>query len=293
MDIDNSLFLIDKKAGRTSHDEVDIVRSALWKAGLKAKVGHSGTLDPKVTGLLVVGIGKGTRMLEYMLDAPKQYTGEILFHESVTREQLEKAIEHFVGNIEQLPPRRSSVKRELRTRAIYSIEILEFSTRKATLQCRVEKGTYIRKLFHDIGEYMNTKSHMGDLHRTHVGPYVIDEKTLSAEEFKIMVMAAHSHIPFLSSIYRKKLSQHVLSMTSALPDVPQLTLWPEIERHLTSGEPLFVPGVQRVDSFKKNDLVQIISDQQKLIALGYAEMDSDEIQFNEKGLAIKMHKVFL
>ena len=126
------LVLINKQAGRTSHDEVAIVKRALKKIGVDTKVGHSGTLDPKVTGLLVVGLGKGTKVLEYMLLSEKVYEGEIIFHKSITREQLDDAIKKFTGTVKQLPPQKSSVKRVERERDVYALEVLEFDSMKVS-----------------------------------------------------------------------------------------------------------------------------------------------------------------
>ncbi len=111
--LDGSFFVIDKVPGRTSHDEVFKIRKSLLKnLNLKIKVGHSGTLDPKVTGVLVCGLGLATRALEYVLLSKKVYRAEFLFHGKIERELFGKKLESFLGKIRQLPPVRSAVKRE-------------------------------------------------------------------------------------------------------------------------------------------------------------------------------------
>ena len=165
----NSLIIIDKKAGITSHDEVYNLRRILENK----KIGHSGTLDPKVTGILVMGIGKGLKILEYMLLSEKVYEAEFLFHAEISQEKFEKTRKEFLGKISQLPPVKSSVKREVREREIYDLKILDFdkNNRWVKLRTAVERGTYIRKLAHDMGKKIGTIISMGDLRRIQVGKF--------------------------------------------------------------------------------------------------------------------------
>lgn len=118
----NSLIVIDKKAGITSHDEIYNLRRIF---NIK-KIGHSGTLDPKVTGLLIMGIGKGTKVLEYMLLSEKRYLAEFIFHKEIERKKFEKILKKFIGKIIQLPPVKSAVKREEREREVYKMDILDY-----------------------------------------------------------------------------------------------------------------------------------------------------------------------
>ena len=172
--INRGLFIVDKKNGVTSHDEVFKLRKNLTKSfDKKIKTGHSGTLDPKVTGVLVLGSGKGTKVLEYILLSKKQYLAEFLFHKKVEKKRFEKSIKKFLGKIDQLPPIKSSVKRETRQREVYDLSILNFSDdgRYARVFCSVERGTYIRKLAHDIGQDMGVVTSMGELERIRAGVF--------------------------------------------------------------------------------------------------------------------------
>lgn len=172
--IERGIFVIDKKAGRTSHDEVHFLRKKITEnLGKKIKVGHSGTLDPKVTGVLVLGTGKGTKILEYILLSKKEYIAEFLFHKKVEEIFFRENLKKFLGKIKQIPPVKSSVKREEREREVYDLKILNFSNdgRYARIFCSVERGTYIRKLAHDLGEEMGIKTSMGDLKRTRAGVF--------------------------------------------------------------------------------------------------------------------------
>jgi H/ACA ribonucleoprotein complex subunit 4 len=172
--IERGIFIIDKEAGRTSHDEVYFLRKKITNlSGKKNKVGHSGTLDPKVTGVLVLGTGRGTKILEYILLSKKEYIAEFLFHQKVEENFFKENLRKFLGKIKQIPPVKSAVKREEREREIYNLKILNFSDdgRYARIFCSVERGTYIRKLAHDLGEEMGIKTSMGDLKRTRAGVF--------------------------------------------------------------------------------------------------------------------------
>ena len=177
---ENSLILIDKKGGITSHDEVYNLRRIFH---IK-KIGHSGTLDPKVTGLLVMGLGKATKILEYMLLSEKVYEAEFIFHQKISRDKFEEVRKKFLGKISQLPPVKSSVKREWREREIYNLEILDYdkNERWVKLKTAVERGTYIRKLAHDMGEEIGIRIHMGDLRRIQVGVFTEKDNFISSEK---------------------------------------------------------------------------------------------------------------
>jgi len=187
--LEKSLLVIDKKDGRTSHDEVAILRKKISEIlkKKKIKVGHSGTLDPKVTGVLVVGLGKATRVLEYILLSEKKYIAEFLFHQEISENIFLENMKKFVGKIRQLPPRKSAVKREVREREVYEMKVLDFDkekNRKAEILCSVERGTYIRKLAHDLGEEIGVQISMGDLRRIQAGVYSLENSNfIQTEKF--------------------------------------------------------------------------------------------------------------
>ncbi|MCD4666961.1 RNA-guided pseudouridylation complex pseudouridine synthase subunit Cbf5, partial [archaeon] len=112
---------LNKPAGPTSHQVTDYVKKIF---GLK-KAGHSGTLDPNVTGVLPIAFGRGTRVVQVLLKSGKEYIGLMHLHKEASLEDIQKVVIKFTGNIEQLPPIRSAVKRRLRTRKIYYLNILE------------------------------------------------------------------------------------------------------------------------------------------------------------------------
>jgi tRNA pseudouridine55 synthase len=197
----DGVLVIDKPAGITSHDVVDDVRRRL---GAK-KVGHGGTLDPDATGVLVIGVGRATRLLAYSQRAPKRYTAVAVFGATTTtqdasgqvvsrvgaaidREDVERTAKEFTGAIEQVPPMVSAVKlggeplyrkarrgeeveRRARPVTIYDLEVTGFDGDgpRATLDVRCSAGTFVRTLIHDIGARIGCGAYLESLRRTEAG----------------------------------------------------------------------------------------------------------------------------
>ncbi len=142
------IILLDKPPGPTSHETV-----AWTKRLLKLpKIGHSGTLDPQVSGVLPLGLGEATKALGVLLYGPKEYHALGRVHSLPSKEKLKEIVEMFQGEIFQKPPQRSAVLRQTRTRTIYEFEVLEQKERLLLTRILCEAGTYIRKLYYDIGE---------------------------------------------------------------------------------------------------------------------------------------------
>lgn len=204
--------IIDKPAGCTSHDVVDQVRKALGTR----KVGHAGTLDPDATGVLVLGVGLGTKLLQFVTGADKTYHGEIVFGvETSTLDaagevlatyemtldpaDVSAATEQFVGAIEQIPPMVSAVKvdgkrlhelaregkeidREPRPVTVHRFDVSPTDdplVYRAEVHC--SSGTYIRTLAADLGTALGGGAHLRNLRRTSVGSFTLDDAT-SIEE---------------------------------------------------------------------------------------------------------------
>ena len=199
------LLNVYKPAGPTSHDLVAWVRRG---TGVK-KVGHGGTLDPAVTGVLVLCLGPATRLSEYLLGSPKTYVarvhfgvqtntydaeGEIVARDPrpISREQVEAALTGFRGPIAQVPPLYSAIKRggrklyelaragqtvelEARPVTIHRLELLAWEPPVATLEVICSAGTYIRSLAHDLGQAVGVGAHLAALERTASGRFTAAE----------------------------------------------------------------------------------------------------------------------
>ncbi len=172
------VLFIDKPIGITSNKVCEIVKKILNEK----KVGHTGTLDPNVSGMLILLIGKATRLYS-IFNLPKIYVGVGKLHKDVNIKYLREIIrKKFIGEIEQIPPKRSKVKRELRKRKIYYFKILEKQGRYFLFKIKCEAGTYVRKLLHDVGEYVNG-CQMIELRRIGIGNFK-EDMCISLEEFE-------------------------------------------------------------------------------------------------------------
>jgi tRNA pseudouridine55 synthase len=203
-------LLIDKPAGPTSHDVVDAIRR---KFGIK-KVGHCGTLDPNATGLLIIVLGRGTKLSEKLMGDDKVYEGTIKFGEStnsydadgeltgslpvppMTLDQLNDEAAKFVGDVMQTPPMVSAIKkggvplyklarkgveveREPRLIHIYSFRFTDYLEPVGTFKLACTKGTYVRSVAHDIGQKLGCGAHLATLRRSVSGRFdVMDAKPL-------------------------------------------------------------------------------------------------------------------
>jgi tRNA pseudouridine55 synthase len=204
----DGLVVVDKGPGWTSHDVVAKLRGVYGQK----RVGHAGTLDPDATGVLLVGLGRVTRLLRYLQEAGKEYRGRVVFgvatdtldgagavlertEMSFTRAELDAAARAFVGDTEQVPPMVSALK--VGGRRLYELaragEEVERAARpvhigelvvedlepgaypEATIRVACSSGTYIRTLAADLGAALGGCAHLGSLRRLRVGSFTLDE----------------------------------------------------------------------------------------------------------------------
>src|SRR5215472_8516885 len=209
-------ILIDKPAGPTSHDVVDAIRR---KFGIK-KVGHCGTLDPNATGLLLIVLGRGTKLSEKLMSDDKVYEGTMKFGETtdsydadgelvtslpvppLTVEQLNQAAAEFVGDIMQTPPMVSAVKkdgvplyklarkgvevqREPRLIHIYNFRFSSYAEPFGQFRMACTKGTYVRSVAHELGQKLGCGAHLTTLRRTRSGKFDISNAIQFEEVMKL------------------------------------------------------------------------------------------------------------
>jgi len=272
---------INKPKGPTSHQVSDYVKKIL---NIK-KAGHSGTLDPAVTGSLVITLGNATKVTQVLLKGGKEYLCLMHLHKPVEKKKIKETMEKFIGEIIQLPPVKSSVKRQKRKRSIYYIKILEIEEQDVLFYAGTEAGTYIRKLCHDIGQKLEVGAHMAQLIRTKVGPY--NEKTMySLHELK-------DAYEFYKEGNEKELKKIILPVETAIQHMPKIWVLDTTVDSLTHGADLNIPGISKLNEFSKNERVVILTLKNELVALAESELSSEEIIENEKGLAAKTKKVFI
>ena len=282
--INYGIVNINKCQGPTSHQVSDYVQKIL---GIK-KSGHSGTLDPNVHGLLPVALGRATRIVQGLLKSGKEYVGIMHLHKDVGETKLKEAIKNnFTGKIKQIPPLKSAVKRVKREREIYYFEILEKDGQDVLFIVGCEAGTYIRKLIHDLGQKLKIGAHMLELRRTKAGPF--DEKTLFT--LQDLTDAFYFYKNEKNDKFLRKIIQPV---ENAIAHQPKIWVFDTTVDTLCHGADLNIPGISKLnDQINKNDIVAIMTLKEELVALGTAQLASEEIMEKEKGLAVKTERVFM
>ena len=265
---------IDKPPGPTSHQVSEMVKKVL----AVPKAGHSGTLDPKVTGCLPVGINRAAKLNFLTLSAGKEYVGIAHFHDDVSEADIRRAFARFTGVIMQTPPIKSAVKREARPRTIYELIALEIDGRDVLFRAQVEGGTYIRKLVHDIGAYLKAGAHMGDLRRTKAGSF--DESSL------VLLHDLRDALAYWKETGDEKPLRSMLQPPErAVEHVARVEIDRDAARAVCHGAYLAVPGVLSYSDFEKDDSVVMFADD-LLIGYGTALMSSEDLAHLEKGLLI-------
>lgn len=276
-----SFLLVDKQPGWTSHDVVAKVRR---HAG--TKVGHAGTLDPTATGLLVLGLGRSTRLLRFVQDLPKEYLatailgvatdtldaeGAVLSREPlpVGGDEVATVMARFVGTIEQVPPMVSArkvggrrlyaiaregreVERDPRPVTIHELELLEITPGEypeVTFRVVCSSGTYVRTLADDIARALGGRAHLGALRRLRGG--------------SLRVEAAHRVEEIVAAADRGELDPWLLDPAEALVDLPAARLPAELLRAVAHGRAVpttVLPGVGRGP-------VRILDEEGRLVAV--------------------------
>jgi H/ACA ribonucleoprotein complex subunit 4 len=251
-----SIININKPSGPLSRDVDQRIRK-LFKVD---KVGHAGTLDPKVSGVLVVALDEATKILKFLMKSDKEYEGIMYLHNDISKDVIEKTIkEKFLGQITQKPPVHSQVARKKRKRIIYSFDISGKDGKDVSFRTKVESGTYIRKLIHDLGEELGIGAHMKYLKRTRTGKFKIED-SYEIEEIEKAYKSWKKGddeplreilIPMEKAIDLKK----VVIKNSSVPQV----------RH---GSPIKRNDIIEKDDLKLGEDVGIFSESGKLIGLG-------------------------
>ncbi len=281
--IEYGVVNIDKPAGPTSHQVSAYVKQILHIN----KAGHSGTLDPNVTGVLAVALGRATKVVQGLLTAGKEYVCIMHLHTPISEERIRKAIESFLGTISQLPPLKSAVKREVRERDIYYIDILEIDGQDVLFKVGCEAGTYIRKLCTDIGKKLGTNGHMAELRRTKAGPF--NESTLvTLQELQ------DAYIFWKEDNNENYLRKCIQRIENAVAHLPKMWISDYAVDSLCHGSALNAPGVAKLESeIKYNDIVAIMTLKDELVAIGKAKMNSNELMMKEKGVCALVDAVFM
>ena len=280
--IENGIVNLDKPAGPTSHQVSAYLKQIL---GL-SKAGHSGTLDPNVTGVLPVCLLGATKAVHTLLSAGKEYVCVMHMHKELTETEVRNACAAFSGKIKQLPPVKSAVKRQIREREIYYLDIMEIEGKDVLFRTGVQGGTYIRKLVDDIGKKVGG-AHMAELRRTKAGPF--KEDTLAT--LQDVADAWHYYKSQGNDKFIRKIVQPV---ENGIVHLPKIWIVDSAVDTISHGASLKIPGISKLESgINKEDTVAVLTLKGELVCYGTARMTSDEIMEAHRGMAVKTERVFM
>ena len=274
------IIVIDKPRGPSSH------QVTAWAGEiLGTHVGHSGTLDPQVSGVLLVMTGRAVRLAPLLLRHEKEYVCLVRLHADVPRGRIDEVMQEFVGKIYQRPPRKSAVARNLRIRTIHSLEVLDVEGRLVLFRVSCDAGTYIRSLCHHIGLVLGTGAHMQELRRTRSGPFTeMDACTL--QDLTDAALAWKNGNPAL-------LEERIRPIHEAVKDYPSIVIRDSAVDAITHGAALAGVGVIRRGAFGKRDPVVIKTQSGELVSIGEAILDSERVLPGKPGLVAAPRITFM
>lgn len=289
----SGILNINKEVGISSNKCVSLVKKALDTR----KVGHTGTLDLEASGVLPIVVGKATRVSDFLMDERKEYITEAIFGKRTvtldydgqvvatsdvifTRDDLEKEMENFTGEITQIPPMYSAIKvngqklydlarkgieveRKKRQVNIYSFELVEFNFPKATFKITCSKGTYIRTLIDDLGESIGSFAFVNSLTRSKVGDFYLED-AINSED--------------LANMSREDVLKRLEPVDYALKAYPKVILDKSYLKQATNGMTMAVEPMHTESLFR-------IYVEDEFIGLGKAHKSYDKY-------FLKMEKVF-
>lgn len=275
------LAVIDKPPGPTCH-QIDAWIKKLLE--LK-KCSHGGTLDPRVSGVLVIAMNDAVKLMPVLLKSDKEYIALMHLHKEVDEEKLRSVVKKFTGEIEQIPPKKSAVARKLRKRKVYEMEILEIEGRDVLLRIFCEAGTYIRKLIADMGKHLGG-AHMQELRRTRSGTFT--------EEQAVLLQDLVDAYKWWKETGEEKYLREIIYPGEKICDFTKVIVIKDTAvEAICSGAPLSSAGIIMVEkNIRQNDLVCFLTLKGELVALGKALIESEEMLRGKK-LAAKVERVIM
>lgn len=282
--INSAVIIVDKHSGPTSHQISAWIRNIF---NVKS-AGHSGTLDPSVTGVLPVALENATKAMPVLTRLDKEYVGVMHLHKEVTEDLLRNIItEKFIGKIRQRPPVKSAVARVEREREIYFFDILEIDGKDVLFKVGCEAGTYIRVLCHQIGQALKVGAHMAQLRRTKVGNFTEGD--------------AHSLVEIRDAyeFWKENKDETVLRkilihVEYATAHVKRVFVKDSAVDSLCNGAPLYPKGITRIQKdIVRGETVTIMTLKEEIVALGISKMTSDEMFKRKTGTAVRIDRVLI
>ena len=280
--LDCGIIAIDKPQGPSSHQVTAWVKEIL---GGDIKIGHGGTLDPMVSGVLIIMLGRAVRLAPVILKHRKEYIAVLRLHDDVSKEDVLRAADEFTGRIYQRPPRKSAVRRQLRIRRIYEIEILDFKERLVLMRVACEAGTYVRSLCTHMALSMGVGGQMEELRRSRSGSVVLSD-TCTLHDLKDAAV-------FASEGDTEELKKMILPVERLISEIPIVKILDSAVEAVCSGALLAGVGVSARESYKRDARVAVITEKGELVCIGKALVSSEEYKPGDTGLVVAPQAVVM
>ncbi len=208
-------------------------------------------------------------------------------HCNVDQKELKEIISQFVGEIYQKPPVRSSVKRRIRKRRIYAIDILDMQDKLILLRVQSDAGTYMRKLCHDVGVIAGCGSHMRELRRIRSGIFTEKTNMVTLQE------VSESLYLYRNCKDESELRRILLPMEYGVCGIPKVIVSDTAVNAITYGAKLNLPGILAYQNFRKNQDVAVLTLKGELVAIGESIVESKQLESGKKGEVIRPKRIFM
>ncbi|MEM1965003.1 MAG: RNA-guided pseudouridylation complex pseudouridine synthase subunit Cbf5 [Candidatus Caldarchaeum sp.] len=232
-------------------------------------------------------LGEGTKAAAALMHSGKEYVCLMELHGDVSDDGLADAFGFFTGEIYQVPPVRAAVARKPRVRTVYYVELLEREGRMVLFKVGCSGGTYIRKLCHDIGEYLGVGAHMEELRRTRAGPFTEDTSHTLLELYEAWT-------DYKETGREDTLKNLIQPVEECVKHVPKVYILDTAVDAVCHGADLMAAGVSKLETgVAKGDFVAVLTLKGELVGFGVAAMDSEEMVNASEGVAVDVTRVVM
>ncbi len=241
-----------------------------------------------MSGVLPIALEEATKATQAFLISGKEYVCLMQLHDDVKESKVRNVIGEFIGKIYQKPPLRASVKRILRQRMVYAIDILEIEKRKVLFKVACEAGTYIRKLCSDMGDVIGSGAHMRELRRIRAGPFSENERMVSLYDL------LEATIAYKENNNEKSLKNVIWPVEKAFQYVPKVYVKDSAVNAICHGADLAAPGIVKINAgIKEGDDIALFTLKEEVIAMAKALNMSEEMLDKDFGIIAKTTRVIM
>ena len=277
--LEKGFVIVDKPFGPTSNQISYWVKEEL---DLR-KTGHFGTLDPNATGVLPIGLNRGTRINPILSKTDKEYIFEAELSEEKSFGDVEKALQSFNGVNEQVPPEKSAVKKEEREREVYELELLETENEKILGRVKCESGFYVRVLIEQLSKELDVEAEMTELRRTNQG-------ILEEEDANTLQEIVDDYHFYKEEEDKEKIREVVHPVAKAIGGLRKIAIKDSAVNAVANGANLGSQGISKLqDNISEGETVAITTLKGELVALGTAKMSSQDMYVEDDTAATLQH----